>query len=89
MTNAEKFWNLFDGLTATELWAMPEDEFLMWLNSEATVDVAPVVHGRWIRVVDNNGQHQVCEFCGEWKYHINQKFCGECGARMDGKDEDG
>lgn len=51
------------------------------------VDAVPVAHGRWIRVVDNNGQHQVCEFCGEWKYHINQKFCGECGARLDGKDE--
>lgn len=58
-----------------------------WITDDMVVDAVPVVHRRWIRVVDNNGQHQVCEFCGEWKYHINQKFCGECGARLDGKDE--
>lgn len=34
MTNADKFKSLF-GLYATELWAMPEKDFLKWLNSEA------------------------------------------------------
>jgi len=33
MTNADKFKSLF-GLYATELWAMPEKDFLEWLNSE-------------------------------------------------------
>lgn len=33
MTNADKFKSLF-GLYATELWAMPEKDFLKWLNSE-------------------------------------------------------
>lgn len=31
MTNAEKFGNIF-GLYATELWSMPEQDFLKWLN---------------------------------------------------------
>ena len=35
MKNADKFKDVF-GLYATELWAMPEEEFLRWLNSEST-----------------------------------------------------
>lgn len=34
MTNADKFKSIF-GLYATELWSMPEKDFLKWLNSEA------------------------------------------------------
>ena len=34
MKNADKFKAVF-GLYATELWAMPEGEFLKWLNSES------------------------------------------------------
>ena len=34
MNNAEKFKQIF-GLYATELWAMPEEKFLEWLNAEA------------------------------------------------------
>ena len=33
MTNADKFKSLF-GIYATELWSMPEKDFLKWLNSE-------------------------------------------------------
>lgn len=33
MNNAEKFKSIF-GLYATELWAMSEESFLSWLNSE-------------------------------------------------------
>jgi len=35
MKNADKFKSVF-GLYATEVWAMPEGEFLKWLNSEYT-----------------------------------------------------
>ena len=38
--------------------------------------------GHWILVTDKNGQHFICDHCGEWKYRQNQKFCGECGADM-------
>ena len=41
MTNAEKFKQLF-GIYATELWAMPEEKFLEWLNAEAGQDWIPV-----------------------------------------------
>jgi hypothetical protein len=35
MTNADKFKDIF-GLYATELWSMPEKDFLKWLNSEVS-----------------------------------------------------
>ena len=35
MTNADKFKSLF-GIYATELWSMPEKDFLKWLNSEVS-----------------------------------------------------
>ena len=41
MTNAEKFKQLF-GIYATELWAMPEEKFLEWLNAETGQDWIPV-----------------------------------------------
>lgn len=33
MNNAEKFKKVF-GMYATELWAMPEEKFVKWLNEE-------------------------------------------------------
>ena len=33
ITNAEKFKEIF-GIYATEMWAMPEHDFLEWLNTE-------------------------------------------------------
>jgi ribosomal protein L37E len=41
--------------------------------------------GRWVLVCDNNGMHFVCNKCGAWRYHQEQKFCGECGTDMRGK----
>lgn len=38
--------------------------------------------GRWVLVCDNNGMHFICNKCGAWRYHQEQKFCGECGADM-------
>lgn len=37
MTNADKFKQIF-GIYATELWSMPEEEFLAWLNAEAKTE---------------------------------------------------
>lgn len=44
MTNAEKFKQLF-GIYATELWAMPEEKFLEWLNAE---ELEKQEQDRWI-----------------------------------------
>ena len=41
MNNAEKFKQIF-GIYATELWAMSEEEFIKWINSNFNCDVCVV-----------------------------------------------
>lgn len=52
------------------------------------IDNAPTIEpehktGKWLLITDNNGQHYICDHCGAWKYHQHQKFCGECGLKME------
>lgn len=56
-----------------------------WVVPVAVIDWMPTIKpepkkGKWIPVTDSQGQHAECQYCGEWKYHLNQKFCGECGS---------
>ena len=50
-------------------------------------DVAPVVHGKWVKEVSHNGctydYDCVCSICGEDGF-IKDSYCRHCGARMDG-----
>lgn len=39
MNNAEMFRQVFNGMYASELWAMNEKEFLIWLNSEVKEEI--------------------------------------------------
>ena len=62
MTNAEAF--RFDfGIYATELWSMPEEKFLEWLNSECSrcdkepPDEVPA----WIPVTERLPEHEYGE----------------------------
>ena len=49
-----------------------------------TVDVAPVVHGRWIMHDDEFGLTCECSACHiETMGHGN--YCPNCGAKMDGE----
>lgn len=57
------------------------------------VDVAPVVHGRWIRIYESGEpaieQHQIgvcCSKCIEMPKDkfTESDFCPKCGAKMDG-----
>ena len=54
------------------------------------VDVAPVVHGRWIGKPICGNDNCRCSECGSWHHiHANlrgevmQKYCPNCGAKMD------
>lgn len=60
-------------------------------------DVAPVVHGRWIRPHwKNNNYCCDCSECGgeamhrDYQWHKNGVYpiCPNCGAKMDGGDND-
>lgn len=62
-------------------------------------DVAGVVHGEWLRSDDdwNSLTTIQCSICGEeWCFEtdddvslLNYKHCPNCGAKMDGGNDDG
>lgn len=60
------------------------------VSDAPAADVAPVVHGRWKYC----GFLQECQACGEiYSVHGGNSgkswnFCPNCGAKMDGGDED-
>lgn len=58
-------------------------------------DVAPVVHGRWIGAPLCGNDNCRCSECGSWhNIHANlrgeiiQKYCPNCGAKMDSEETD-
>lgn len=92
MTNADKFKHLF-GIYATELWAMPENDFLEWLNADAQ-DMPTAEHktGKWIgyniekdgwKRTDGSPVFMRCSECNgivlnNGSPHWN--FCPKCGS---------
>ena len=74
---------------------LDEDTFLTAINlldCQSTTDVVEVKHGQWIKPTKINGRNfaichcSVCEGvpCG---IDENTRYCPNCGARMDGKEE--
>lgn len=56
--------------------------FLMLIADEPTVDVAEVIHAKWI--INSDGYYPYCSNCKEIpEYGVMSKYCPECGARMD------
>lgn len=54
-------------------------------------DVAKVVHGRWIWTItgeEDYEQYYRCSECNDSSY-IEYNYCPNCGAKMDGGNEDG
>lgn len=66
--------------------------FLDSIDEEPTLDVAPVVHGRWTIECDNfDCEFMRCSVCGEEFYNGDNdtvdmlpNYCPNCGAKMDG-----
>lgn len=57
---------------------------------EPAADVAPVVHGRWVKPVPGDGENycSVCKAEQSWFYgygYFEPDYCPNCGARMDGE----
>lgn len=73
-------------------------EILWAIDHIPTADVAPVKHGEWIfgefDGIGNSVECSACGFCQKsvdpklWIEYPAHKFCGVCGAKMDGKDND-
>lgn len=56
------------------------------INSIPAADVAPVVHGRWVFGGDGC---VICSECNEEEPNNNHRnYCPNCGAKMDGGDND-
>ena len=52
----------------------------------SNADVAEVVHGRWL--INSDGYYPYCSECKEEpKSGIMTNYCPNCGAKMDGKDD--
>lgn len=58
------------------------------LDEIPAADVVEVVHGEWVETITHNGctwdSDCVCSVCGK-SGHPCDNYCGECGAKMDGK----
>ena len=59
------------------------------INSIPAADVAPVVHGRIVRSLEDGRYRRRFSCCGEDATMITQwawpKYCPNCGAKMDGE----
>lgn len=55
-----------------------------------TADVAPVVHGEWIKAINCDCEMHKCSSCGArvvkgvYEYENPNLYCYRCGAKMDG-----
>ncbi len=72
MKNADKFKTVF-GLYATELWSMPEGEFLKWLNGESTETEQPEI----IRCKDCKYYRWEIDMC-DYPYSTAHNVVHEC-----------
>lgn len=68
-------------------------DFLRMIETFPAVDAAPVVHGRWEEKMEHMGLVccSVCHDCyveKEWIFNKKWAWCPQCGARMDGGDDD-
>lgn len=63
------------------------------IKAQPAADVRENVHGKWIVIIekdaDGNGYYN-CSVCGAGESHVPSytvSYCWNCGARMDGGDE--
>ncbi len=67
------------------------------IRNAPTVDAVEVVHGRWEKIDDFDGEfHWRCSACGvEWFFYEEGpqengcNYCPRCGAKMDGGSDEG
>ena len=52
-----------------------------------SADVAPVRHGRWEVIDAEEPRRYGCSECKRLSWHM-ENYCGNCGAIMDGDEDD-
>ena len=74
--------------TESELMLGALSTFLRVLDITPTADVAPVRHGRWVTTYRYGFPIWECSECGTQTGTANFPYCYDCGARMDGEDDE-
>lgn len=69
-------------------------KMLSYEHYTPTVDAVPVVHGHWIQSWTGDEEIVFCSVCKDESNEqldvgIVHNYCPNCGAKMDGKVEDG
>ena len=63
------------------------DRVISAIENAPALDVAPVVHARWIPIKLYGGDHAIkcsaCNYCDN-PSKVLGRYCWQCGARMDG-----
>ena len=62
-------------------------EVLGMIYEMPAADVAPVRHGRWLCVDTDTEQFFLCNRCKKKEYW-ESNYCPNCGAKMDGGEQD-
>jgi hypothetical protein len=55
------------------------------IDSQPTVDAQPVKHGHWEQSASGELYCCYCQYVPQW---ADDKFCANCGAKMDGGNAD-
>ena len=73
--------------------SIPQDIYdgvLECIAEAPTVDAVEVVHGRWIPINTIDKWRFQCDQCKHYiDAGLDRNYCGNCGAKMDGGNEDG
>lgn len=79
-----ELWNRCNPFTAIKA-----IEFGVKLKKLKPVDVAPVIHSRWV-LGGYDDMYYACENCehkqSEYYHKPTAKYCPNCGAKMDGEE---
>ena len=71
-----------------EKYHLSDGMFQHWTELQPTVDAVPVVHGKWLPIIEVNEYGEpyqsgvYCSECGETSIY-EPNYCPNCGARMD------
>ena len=86
--------DLSDGLGLCRV--IMEDDFkkaIQTIPDKAIIDLAPVVHGRWISKNPHGYEWTFvcsnCDYIDGYPFNDRSNYCPNCGAKMDGGIENG
>lgn len=68
--------------------AIADKRFVKAIRQAPTIDAVQVVHGRWVHDINNLYGCSACLGRENMSHRKLKKYCPNCGAKMDEKEED-